>query len=484
MQHPNRGPSTTGTRTRRRARHVAIAVFVLAGLASVVAGASVAAAPPAPTTEADAALDWLGAQLVAHGNTLPGFAPGSSDWGLTADAVLAFVAAGRGSDAPAQAATDELAANVVVYTTWDPDVPGVRVAGATGKVLLALLAQGRDASDVGGVDLEAELRSLLVTTGAQAGRFVDRVPDPAWDASNGFGQTLAMLALGLTDGGVPAESVAFLLAQQCPAGGFRLNYTTTPGCVDDASADTDTTAASIQALLGVPRTTEVDAALMRGLQWLLSRQDATGAFGGTGPTAGINANSTGLIAQTLRAAGQSSSADAAASWITSTLQLTSENTAGGPAAADVGAVAYQRSAVDSAIATGIDAAAADQWRRSTSQAVLALGLAPYGRVDVDPVALPVTTTVPPTTQPSTTLPPTTLPPTTAPTTTDPVDAPVGGRGSGSTGGSGGTGAPAGASGGTGTLGVAGSGAAGAGSSRTCLCLKSTSPRARHGSGQS
>src|SRR4051794_8092775 len=69
------------------------------------------AAAPAPSAAATVALDWQAAQLMANGGTMPGFMPGMTDWGLTADAVLAFAAAGRTTDPAAVAATDALAAN-------------------------------------------------------------------------------------------------------------------------------------------------------------------------------------------------------------------------------------------------------------------------------------------------------------------------------------------------------------------------------------
>lgn len=143
------------------------------------------AAQPAPTPEAESALGWLSAELSANGGSLPGFTPGSSDWGLTADAVLAFVAAGRATDVAAVTATDRLAQNAETYTTWAPSMPEVLVAGATAKVALVLRSMGRETT-VGGVDLEAELRGLIVAEGADLGRFADRVPDPTWDSSNGF----------------------------------------------------------------------------------------------------------------------------------------------------------------------------------------------------------------------------------------------------------------------------------------------------------
>jgi LPXTG-motif cell wall-anchored protein len=382
-----------------------------------------AGAAPDPAPQATTALDWLARELDDHGGTLPGFAPGSTEWGLTMDAVLAFGAAGAQDDPAAIAATDRIASAeaVTTYTTWDPGVPGVRVAGATAKTLLTLGTMGRPTT-VEGVDLEAELRSLVIGSGAQRGRFVDRVPDPAWDASNGFSQALAVLALTMTPDGVPEPAVAFLVAQQCPAGGFPLSLDPIGSCTDDAGADPDATALALQALLGVERTAPVRAALERGLTWLASRQAPDGSFGGTGPTTGANANSTGVIAQTLRAAGATDAADRAAAWITSQAQLDAAAAEGMPAAGQVGAIAYAPGIRATALTEGITEASADQWRRSTTQAVLALGLAPYGRQDVEPLA-PVATTTTTTSTSTTAAPPgtapTTVTPATTPTTADP-----------------------------------------------------------------
>jgi len=383
-------------------------------LASFGASSNGAGAAPAA---ADAAVDWIGGELAANGDTLPGFTPGSTDWGLTADAVLSFVASGRGGEPPAESATDRLTDALSTYTTFEPDISGVRIAGATAKVLLVLTSQGRDTSAVGavggggGVDLEAELRSLMITTGPHAGRFADRVPDPTWDASNGFGQALAVLALARTGGGVPTAAIEQLLTQQCPGGGFRLIYSplaaTAVTCVADSASDNDSTALAVQSLLATARTPTTQAALERGVAWLLARQDpATGAFGGSGPTSALNANSTGVIAQSLRAAGQTAASDRAAEWITTALQLTT--------GASAGAIGYDAAAA----ATGISAATADQWRRSTSQAVLALGLAPYSPV-VGPPVVPPSTTAPTTTPPNSTAPDSTPPNSTPPTTTPP-----------------------------------------------------------------
>jgi hypothetical protein len=367
---------------------VTCAAGLVLGVAGGMLGAGAAA--PAPSPQAHPALDWLADQMAANGGTIPGFAAGSTDWGLTADAILAFAAAGRSTDAAAVTATDELTAHASEFTTWTTGPDTVRDAGATAKTVLALRSSGRIAT-AQGVDLEAALRSLLVTSGPRTGRFADLVGDPTWDAANGFAQSLSIMALSLTDAGVPDSAVAYLLLQQCPAGGFRLDLSGPAGCESDSNADTDATALALQALLGVDRTPAVGAALAEGTAWLLGRQGSDGSFGGAGPTAAPNANSTGLAAQYLRAAGLTDAADRAAGWITGCCQLTSPGADGTPAASDVGAIGYNGTARDAALAGGLGTTV-DQWRRTTAQAVLALGLSPYGPQDVDPLPPVATTT--------------------------------------------------------------------------------------------
>ena len=397
--------------TRSRVAATALVALVALVVAPVVTAAAAVGAPTAPTSAATTALDWLADELDANGGSIPGFTDGSSDWGLTADAVLAFTAAGRGDDAAATTATDLLAADAATYTTWAPSMPEVRVAGPTAKLLLVLRTMERSPV-ADGVDLDAALRASILTEGPQAGRLADRVPDPSWDASNGFGQALGVLALTMGDG-APAPTLDFLLAQQCPSGGFRLTYGNDAGCASDDAADPDATALALQALLAQERTTPIAGALEAGTAWLLGRQGLDGSFGGAGPTAAANTNSTGLIAQFLRAAGQPAPAEAAANWITSTSQLTDQLAAGTAAANDVGAIAYNPAGRAAALRDGITAQTADQWRRATTQAVLALGLAPFGPSDVTPL--------PPAEPTPTTAPPTTAAPTTAVTVPQPAD---------------------------------------------------------------
>ena len=119
--------------------------------------------------------------------------------------------------------------------------------------------QNADVHSFGGVDLEALSRAAMQTSGIHEGRFSD--VSMYGDFSNGFGQALNILALSQTQARRAREAaVDFLLAQQCPAGGFRLLYDgpfsgppepLTRGCVDDADADTDATSFALDALQSV-----------------------------------------------------------------------------------------------------------------------------------------------------------------------------------------------------------------------------------------
>lgn len=340
--------------------------------------------PPTSTYSdaVDLTVEWLERELADNGGVMPGFSPGSADLGLTIDAVYALIAAGELTSPTVTNTMNEVEARFNSYVTWDDfgDFPGVRVAGALGKVTLAAGMYGADVNDFGGWDLEAALRSLMQgPEGAQPGRFSDRNPHFPNDNSNMFGQVLSMLALDRTPGGIPELAGQFLLSQQCPSGGFRLFFPPGSFCGPGDPADTDGTAMALQALLELPPTPEVEAAIDAALAWFESIQLEGGAWGGTGPTAAANSNSTGLIAQALRGAGATTLADEGADYIL-TLQLTGANAAGTPAADEIGVIAYNAAARDSAIAGGIPAMQRDQWRRATPQAVLALGLPTFGEM--------------------------------------------------------------------------------------------------------
>ena len=238
---------------------------------------------------------------------LQGRAADSSDWGLTIDFVLALAGGGRGGAPETVATTDNVLAHASSYLSGD--TPGELYAGPLAKLLYMAEVQGRPTTDVGGMNLQTSLRGQMQTASdPQPGRFSDT--SVFGDFSNGFGQAFALLALAPTPGGVPPEARAFLIAQQCPAGGFRLFYDSATSCTSDDQADLDATGLAIEALLGQPG---ASTAVNKASSWLIARQDTSGAFAGSGPTATLNANSTGIIAQALRAAGRTAAADKAGS---------------------------------------------------------------------------------------------------------------------------------------------------------------------------
>src|SRR4051794_4462609 len=278
-----------------------VAVVVTSGI-GVLSQSHVSAA-----ASAEPAALWLEGELNDNGGMLffapvPGFPP-FVDWGLTIDAILALNADGRGALPAATAATDALAAHINDYITGGLFDPGSVFAGQVGKAMLAAELQGSDIHSFGGVNLEALSRSTLTSSGIFEGRFANISADP--DFSNGFGQAYNVLALARTPGGIPQSAADFLLAQQCPGGGFRLFYDagvpadSTRGCVSDAEADTDTTSLSIEALLALDPSPATSAAIARAASFIIGHQDPiSGGIGGAGPTGGPKTQSSRRVGQT------------------------------------------------------------------------------------------------------------------------------------------------------------------------------------------
>lgn len=356
----------------------------LAGLAaSAVAAASMlsAAALPVAAAEPDvavapaaAALDWLAGEVVANDGMLTvTFGTDTyPDPGLTLDALVALAAGGQGSGPAIDAAAASLPLEMGDYITGFAGGTA-RAAGATAKTLFTEEVLGRDLSPA--YDLEADLRSLMATDGAHPGRFQD--VGGFDDYSNGLSQALGVLALARTGGGVPAEAVAYLLAQQCSDGSFLLYFGDTGSCDDPAGGDADATAFALMALLAAPASAPATDAIDDAAAHLLTQQQASGGFFGTGA---VNANTTGVAAAALRAAGETAGADAGAGFLAS-LQHTSS-------CADLGALAYD----EASFAGGLTDRS--QWLRATAQGALGLGLPAYGGIGtvapvdagLDPVA--------------------------------------------------------------------------------------------------
>lgn len=123
-----------------------------------------------PTEEIDreesaaAAAGYLARRLEANDGVIPSAFDAGADYGSTANAVLALVAAGHGAEASA-AAVDALAADVDAYAV-DPE--GMDLPGSLALLALTAHAVDADATDFGGTDLIGRLQATLPTADGQA----------------------------------------------------------------------------------------------------------------------------------------------------------------------------------------------------------------------------------------------------------------------------------------------------------------------------
>jgi hypothetical protein len=309
-------------------RRIAAATLA-AGLAISTLGLGTASA--ATTTDpGKAAAGWMAAQVEA----------GGLGQGSLADAIFAFAAVGAGHDASDEALS-QLEASVDEYIL---DGSTVR-AGALGKVLLAVHVAGGNPSNFGGHDLEAMLRGVMETSGANAGQFT---------GASVFDQSLDVLALATTSGGVPAEAGDWLASKQCPSGEYQWDGSCP---ASGGSEDPDTTGIALQALLAANE----DSAADNAVSWLLDLQLANGGFPAFGTP---NTNSSGLAGQALRAAGSTGAANDAATFVEG-LQYGCNTTP----VANIGAIPW---------ADGIEGVLL----LSTPQAVLTLGAGPLNELSI------------------------------------------------------------------------------------------------------
>ncbi len=343
---------------------------------------------------------WLVGELDPIGE-MPGPYAGT-DWGLTLDAQWALYAAGTGKRTVADISRS-LAPHVGEYLGADLfEDPAARIGGSVAKLLVAAVVAGDDPTAFGTgrylpagttYDLRAEALALLEPDGAQTGRLSN--VGTGKDETNVFAQALVVIGLARS-GGVPEEAVEFLVSQQCTDGWFRMFYNDGLSCVaaTDAVADIDGTAMALQALLtardnGTPG---LDGHVEQAAQWLLSAQRKDGSYGGGVATAGSNSNSTGLAAAALWAAAQTADPtsakrlttgyERAREWVLN-LQARDETARGTALRSEYGAIAYNPDAFSTSRSTGIGASERDQWRRATTQAVLALAPVSFARLGTD-----------------------------------------------------------------------------------------------------
>lgn len=337
---------------------VAIATVLLA-----LSGAAPVQAKDAatPTTR------WLAQQLdegVVHNDQYD-----FDDYGLSVDVGLALHE--LGSTKTARKVRQALAAHVDSYTTGVDFGSSDVYAGATAKAAVFARTTGADPRAFGHVDLVARLNRRIAKSAPIAGRLQDK---GAEDYANVIGQAFAVDALTAARSKKATKATRFLLAQQCEAGYFRLNFTVDKSAANQtcdsgkratsSAPDTDATALAVIALVKDRRPSgAVEDAIDDALFWLARTQSRNGSFGGGTSTARANANSTGLAAWALASAGSCKQASKAAAWLRSLVVsgVSGEN----------GAVAYDKAALAGA-RDGISSEERDQFVRSTAQAAPAL----------------------------------------------------------------------------------------------------------------
>jgi hypothetical protein len=357
-------------------RRAGTALVASALAASLVAGASPAHAV-STSSPAGQGATWLAGQLNAKGLIRNGQFQ-FNDYGLTADTALALDAIG-GHQKDVVRARNALASHVDDYTTFDDGTSVSISAGAAAKLLVLAQKTGGKQRDFGGVNLVSRLTQRVATTAPITGRIEDRADpaDPdAGDFANTVGQVFAVRGLLKAQSPAGPAALAFLLEQQCSNGSFRLNFNDdkaapSQGCVKGDAPDTDVTALAVIELAPVAKGHgELTAALRDATKWLKGHQKANGSFGGSGPTAAANANSTGLAGWALLTERACGAARHAAKWL-SDRQLT-DNFAGTPLVGQRGAIGYDDATLKAARKDGIVTETRDKWRRATSQAAPAL----------------------------------------------------------------------------------------------------------------
>lgn len=346
--------------------HKLISAAALATAGVMISTVGTAGAANAATSPTASASRWLSAQLtngLVH-NSLYNI----DDYGLTADTALAINELG-GHRSKVAAARKALAANIDNWirggTTTD------LYAGSVAKATVLAEKLGANPKKFGGENLVTLLEGTVSTAPATKGRIQDT--SSYGDYANTIGQALAAEALSVAAPRKAGPVVGYLLQQQCSTGYFRLYFaapTAPQGCdagspATTSAPDPDATSTALRALEGLRQTHRVVKAEKKAVRWLLKQQLGNGSFVGGSSTATPNANSTGLAASALAAAGQCKPARKAARWVA---KLQVGPSATGPLAGQKGAIAYDAAAFTAAQVAGITAATQDQWRRASAQA--------------------------------------------------------------------------------------------------------------------
>ena len=359
-----------------------ITTFSLWGPFGALGGVAQAAPTPLPVPiTQQLTAGWVARQLDASGGNIINSSTGQTDYTRVANAVWSLAGAGVARN-QIQTAVGFLESAGEAYIGPASDAAKQWARIATVALTLAIAGQDPTAYPTGAGatrDLTAELRGGIAADGT-----------PGPDAT-GYNGALAVLALARTREGAPANLVAWLKAQPCadPASANHgaFGFTGAGSC---DSGDTDSTALAIQGLLagGVPAS---DPVLAAAGSYLEANQDPSGGWGIPGLTpANVNANSTGLVVQALRALG-SPKVDAGEKFLLSlTVGCDRADPADPTRPAALGAMVYDAAGLASLDPANPSPEAQRAALEASVQGLLGLGAAPLG----DLSAATATTDVP------------------------------------------------------------------------------------------
>ncbi|HWV23339.1 MAG TPA: prenyltransferase/squalene oxidase repeat-containing protein [Thermomicrobiales bacterium] len=254
----------------------AIAIIVLALAMTVPAAAQDATPASATGSNLETATGWLMDQQLEDG-AFAGFS-GDADAGTTVDAMFALVSArdaGIDTGTSIEDALGYLASGDVALVYQQIGV------GQAAKLALALIAAGEDPADF------AKTAPILIVQHGQDA-------DTGMYGSQLYDHAYAMLALVAHDDEIPSSSFDVLTSTQAANGGWAFD-----GSTDEASADSNTTAMIVQAL--VASGNGEHETMAGALEFLASTVTESGAA--YAPGAEADGNSTALVLQAMIATG-------------------------------------------------------------------------------------------------------------------------------------------------------------------------------------
>lgn len=271
---------TSRSTTLRVCRVFVVALVAMMALLSPL-WTSAHNATPSAESSLTSAVEWLISQQADDGGFL-GFS-GTSDPGVTADAVLALAAAkNAGVDVDLSSMIVYLQENALVYAQTGP--------GQAAKLVLAISAAGGDPTDFQGVNPLSLVEASSLSESGIIG-------------FGSFDHALGILSLVASGNDVPETAIAALQRTQIEDGSWSFDGGTATG-----TGDTNTTALVVQALAAAGMSD--DPMVDEALDYLKSTQVESGAFPfqpGSAPTG--DANSTAVVVQAILAIGADPASD-------------------------------------------------------------------------------------------------------------------------------------------------------------------------------